>query len=106
MIIHLNSPVTNASLQVGDMLYCVTNPSADYAEPVLVGIITEIGASYVRIDGNPSLPSTGAYLLFAKNNQCNVSSVKGYFAELTMENSSSDYVELYTVGAGVTQSSK
>ena len=101
MIIHLNAPVTNASLQVGDIAYYVVGSGS----PVQLSEITEINASSVRINGNPSIPDN-AFLLFAKNSQCNTGGLKGYFAELKMENSSSDYVELFAVSTGVAESSK
>ena len=101
MIIHLNAPVTNASLQVGDMAYYVVGDGS----PVQLSAITEINASSVRISGNPFIPNN-AFLLFAKNSQCNTGGLKGYFAELKMENSSSDYAELFAVSTGVAESSK
>ena len=101
MIIHLNAPVTNASLQVGDIAYYVVGNGS----PVQLSAITEINVSSVRISGNPFIPNN-AFLLFAKNSQCNTGGLKGYFAELKMENTSSDYVELYSVSTGVAESSK
>ena len=101
MIIHLNAPVTNASLQVGDIAYYVVGNGS----PVQLSAITEINVSSVRISGNPFIPNN-AFLLFAKNSQCNTGGLKGYFAELKMENSSSDYVELFAVSTGVAESSK
>ena len=101
MIIHLNAPVTNASLQIGDIAYYVVGNGS----PVQLSAITEINVSSVRISGNPFIPNN-AFLLFAKNSQCNTGGLKGYFAELKMENTSSDYVELYSVSTGVAESSK
>ena len=101
MIIHLNAPVTNASLQVGDIAYYVVGSGS----PVQLSAITEINVSSVRISGNPFIPDN-AFLLFAKNSQCNTGGLKGYFAELKMENSSSDYAELFAVSTGVAESSK
>ena len=101
MIIHLTAPVANASLQVGDTAYYSNNGGA----PVSLGAITEINASSIRIASNPVIPS-GAFLLFAKNVQCNTGSLKGYFSELKMENNSTEYAELYAVSTGATASSK
>lgn len=101
MIIHLTTPVTNASLQVGDIAYYVVGDGS----PVQLSAITEINVSSVRIAGNPLIPND-AFLLFAKNNQCNTGGLKGYFAELTLENSSQQYSELFATSAGVTESSK
>ena len=101
MIIHLNAPVTNASLQIGDIAYYVVGNGS----PVQLSAITEINASSVRISGNPFIPNN-AFLLFAKNAQCNTGGLKGYFSELKMENNSTEYEELYAVNAGVNISSK
>ena len=103
MIIHLQSTVDNTSVQVGDVAYYAIPGSVQ--DPVFVGGITEISASYIRVGSNSTIPQ-GAFLLFAKSSQCNTGSLKGYFAELTMENNSNDYAELYAVGAGVVESSK
>ena len=100
MIIHLNAPVTNASLQIGDIAYYVVGNGS----PVQLSAITEINASSVRISGNPFIPNN-AFLLFAKHSQCNTGGLKGYFAEAKLTNNSKEKAELFAVGSEIVQSS-
>ena len=44
--------------------------------------------------------------MFRKNNSINLSSLKGYFAEATLQNSSPDKRELFVMTAEVGESSK
>ena len=104
MIIHLQSAIDNASVQVGDIAYYAM-PVASVQALVSVGTITEVSASHIRVSNNSTIPQD-AFLLFAKSSLCNTGSLKGYFAELTMENNSNKYAELYAVGAGIVESSK
>ena len=106
MIIHLNAPVTNASLQIGDIAYYVVGNGS----PVQLSAITEINASSVRISGNPFIPNN-AFLLFAKNSQCNTGGLKGYFAEFEIQYYepttivNENKAELFAVGSEINISS-
>ena len=101
MIIHLNSPVNNASLQVGDVAYFVIGGF----DPQIIGAITEINASSIRVDSNSSVPND-VFIMFAKNSECNTGGIKGYYAEPKMQNTSDNYAELFAVSSEISLSSK
>jgi len=112
MIIHLQSAVDNASAQVGDTAYYVDTQDAGqgYSQQVgnnvqSIGTITEIGASYIRVADNTDIP-TSAFIMFSKNNNVNTTSLKGYFAEIKLQNSTTEPAELFAIGAESTESSK
>ena len=50
-------------------------------------------------------PRIGDFLMFAKDRRANTSSLKGYYAEIDMVNSSSEKIELFAIGLGTTASS-
>jgi len=54
---------------------------------------------------NPCV-TTNSFLLFSKDNDVNLSSMLGYYANVEFKNLTTNKAELFTVGAGVTQSSK
>jgi hypothetical protein len=109
MIIHLNSAITNVSLQVGDRAYySVTSTYGNFETSSninFIGTITEIGNSHIRVDNNATIPQN-AFIMFSKNNAVNISSLKGYFAEVTMQNFSSIDTELFAISSEVDESSK
>ena len=55
--------------------------------------------------GPPSVPNSH-YLMFSKPNSFNTSSLKGYYAEVRLDNNSTKKVELFAVGSEITESSK
>jgi len=44
--------------------------------------------------------------MFQKNNKANLTSLKGYYAEATLENNSKEKAELFAVSSEIVQSSK
>tara|TARA_R100001594_G_scaffold4587_3_gene15724 strand:- start:341 stop:1003 length:663 start_codon:yes stop_codon:yes gene_type:complete len=67
-------------------------------------------ADYTSYLGNQCSPclsvANGSFLLFSKDNDANLSSMLGYYANVQFKNHSTDPAELFTVGSEVTQSSK
>jgi len=55
--------------------------------------------------GPPTIPPSH-YLMFSKPNSFNTSSLKGYYAEVRLDNNSTEKVELFAVGSEITESSK
>ena len=62
----------------------------------------------IRVDNSSTglVPTSGDYIAFAKDNQTNANSLKGYYAETTFTNNSTQKAELFAVGAEIQQSSK
>ena len=109
MIIHLKSAIINASLQVGDSAYySITSTYGNFETSSninFIGTITEIGNRHIRVNNNVTIPQD-AFIMFSKNNAVNSGSLKGYFAEVTMQNFSSVETELFAISSEVDESSK
>tara|TARA_R100000278_G_scaffold87716_1_gene66983 strand:+ start:3746 stop:4120 length:375 start_codon:yes stop_codon:yes gene_type:complete len=112
-----NTTLYKNSLQVGDEVYYVE------ADPNVAGIIASTDPVYlgnvqaINKNGNklnvtveviiPNfIPDTSNFILFSKNIVANESSLKGYYAEITMENNSKKRAELFAISSEVTPSSK
>ena len=52
-----------------------------------------------------TMVTPGDFLMFSKDNVANMSSILGYYAEVTFKNNSKEYVELFSVGSEITESS-
>jgi|TARA_R110001599_G_scaffold73593_4_gene203435 hypothetical protein len=118
MKITLKNNLQNVSLQVGDFAYFSTGFStgsggangSHATAPELIGKITNIGLDYIEIDNVqnsntlPDYPNT--FLMFSKDTRVNKNSLIGYYAEIELENNSTDKIELFSLGSEVTQSSK
>ena len=111
----------NVSAGVGDMIYAVDQSIFDsIGVNNLAGVIDSIpnkfeimmdDTSGQLLDGNGNLTNYGDiseddFIMFQKNNQVNVSSLNGYYAQDRLENASSNKAELFSLGSEVTMSSK
>tara|TARA_R100001509_G_scaffold152387_1_gene112527 strand:+ start:54 stop:422 length:369 start_codon:yes stop_codon:yes gene_type:complete len=114
-----NQPV-NSSLQVGDLVYYIptsTLPNSTVQQAVtanvtLLGVVqsivsTPVPTVNVIYDAAAVSPPTGGeYIMFEKDKRVNSSSVIGYYADVELINSSSGKIELFSLAAGVSESSK
>ena len=108
----------NSSLQIGDEIYVSYRQTTGAvgltyegttSEPEHVGPVVEVDVDYIVVDKDPlNLPSitTGDFILFAKNMSANKTSLKGYYADVTMQCSSEKKSELFAVSSEVAPSSK
>ena len=120
----------NVSAQVGDNVYYIvpnTNGEFDWANTSnIMSVnypISSINGNTISIEfpgappaGTSSLPSSsqavvnippqGAFIMFGKDNSINVSGLTGYFAEVEFRNNSNEKIELFAVGAGISESSQ
>ena len=115
--IEFNYPL-NTSVQVGDLAFAQQVLTTTYAEAdggiSGLELIGEISAINDRATNNPSIvinnenfiPFANDFICFAKNNQANASSLKGYYAKVKFSNSSKEKAELFGVTAEIQQSSK
>ena len=101
----------NPSLQVGDFIY-VANilDGGRTSAPELAAKVLKIEAENFWIDrGNttePIIAAGSSFILFAKDIQANESCLKGYYADITFENSSNKKTELFAISSEVVLSSK
>lgn len=111
----------NESVQVGDELYYLTPPSTT---PIKAGpsqadcVITSVGEKHIEVNSLVAGLNTGSdsFFMFLKpehtntslpnGGYTNVSSLKGYYAEVKMETNYTSKKELFAVGSEVTVSSK
>tara|TARA_R100000664_G_C2752872_1_gene140177 strand:+ start:1437 stop:1775 length:339 start_codon:yes stop_codon:yes gene_type:complete len=98
-----------SSIQIGDLAYYIPVGANGVAseEPQLIGPIDNFGSDFIIVDANASFVATpGLFILFGKPMQAEESGLKGYYANVTLENSSKTYIELYAVSSETTISSK
>tara|TARA_R100000544_G_scaffold36766_1_gene25742 strand:+ start:185 stop:544 length:360 start_codon:yes stop_codon:yes gene_type:complete len=114
--VQLNFPSINVSTQVGDIVYYSSGtPSggfntANTANTFMLGPIISIGTGSIIITYDnvmhPAGIPIGSYISVVKNKEVNTSSLVGYYASVNFVNNSYDNIELFSVGAEVTESSK
>ena len=106
----------NDSVQAGDALYQSDISSGSATSHTLVGEITGVGEKYIDVatgDAPAGFATAdvvaGAitpFFTFQKPVDENISSLKGYHAEVEFINNSSIKQELFAVGSEITMSSK
>ena len=100
----------NSSVQVGDIAYVAdTGIGGVTTTPILAGEIINIGTGYITIDKDPGtspIIDNTKFILFAKRIEANESSLKGYYADVTFQNHSNKYVELFAISSDIALSSK
>ena len=99
----------NSSLQVGAAIYVSDIVDGITSEPVYVQKVIELGGTYIVVDKDPAVTpiiTNGQYILFAKSIEINESSLKGYYADVTFENSSNTKTELFAISSEAVPSSK
>ena len=116
-IITLNFPnPLNVSVQIGDVAWFVSTltnaiPPSTTAQGQMteIGIVVGIGPSFLRVDAVGAVPAAGDFIMFAKDNQANMSSLLGYYARFRLQNDSyttGPIPELFAVSAEYFESSK
>jgi len=93
-------------LQVGDDLYYVAPQATSGTKigPVTAITSTTVSADYTSLGSAPA-SSPAYYVFYVKNAEWQTSGLLGYYAEVTMENTSAAAKELYSVGSEVSISS-
>jgi hypothetical protein len=117
-VIELQFPnALNTSLQVGDIVY-YCNPvdsgkgsitTNAFDDIVKLGDCSSISANSIQVQNVPETidaPTAGSFILFSKNNEVNLSTLKGYFALTELRNNSTVEAELFSVGVDAVESSK
>ncbi len=110
----------NSSISVGDTAWYVPVSvgggynTAPTSVVKLLGTIISVSDQYLRpqlvISNNTMsiapLIDASTFIMFQKNNKANLTSLKGYYAEATLENNSKEKAELFAVSSEIVQSSK
>jgi hypothetical protein len=99
----------NSSVQLGDTVYYAQADSYGVlGEPEVAGKIVGLpnnGAMIINANTGVTIPSS-SFILFSKPIQINESSVKGYYADITLENHSNKRAELFALSSEIVPSSK
>jgi|TARA_R110000744_G_scaffold249218_2_gene365492 hypothetical protein len=120
MIIQFSDPI-NFSVQVGDLAWYVptsssgvpgnkysTGQTASGAQ--LMGEITDINRTilpyHINVPSIVNIPFAQDFIMFSKNNKANLTSVLGYYADITMINRAKGKIELFSVASEIAESSK
>ena len=122
----------NKSLQVNDYVYAISAGAEVVSSTDLVGRVSEVkNANFIvdteeliqdtngvnpgeenyietkqAITGANKVPLAGDFIMFRKDNRVNNCSLKGYYAEVTLTNTSTSKKELFSLGSEITESSK
>jgi len=103
----------NVSVQIGDVAWFVsvlddtTIPSTTaMGQMTEIGVVVGIGVNWLRVDAVGAVPAAGDFIMFAKDNQANMSSLLGYYAKVQLTNNSTLEGELFTLESDYFESSK
>ena len=114
----------NHSLQVGDTIwYSDTSSAGGYSVAAKdsvnkLGTVEEISHQYrahkIKVSryapqGETTIDpflNANAFIMFSKDNTINLGDVSGYYAEVKLENNSTEKIELFAVSSEISESSK
>ena len=98
----------DSSISIGDFAWtcAISGDGVAMGEPELIGSIIGIGLTYIEVDNVGVGITPGAFILFSKPIQVEESCLKGYYANVTLENASNIYSELFAVSSESYISSK
>ena len=91
----------NISMQKGDTIYFNSNNITTQ-----VGKVVFVSGDTIEIQAGGTMPQATDYCFFVKNKIVNMSNLLGYYANAKFENNSKEKVEMFTVSAEITESSK
>ena len=115
--IEINNHNMDNNIEIGDsVLRAIIDPntSVTTSSPLLIGTIVDITPTYITVETSPNfalidivdMQYTTNFIMFSKPISVNKSSVQGYYADVTLKNSSNKYAELFAISSEVTPSSK
>ena len=88
-------------MQKGDTIYFNSNNNITQ-----VGKVVFVSGDTIEIEAGGTMPQASDYCFFVKNKIVNMSNLLGYYANAKFENNSKEKVEMFTVSAEITESSK
>ena len=115
----------NFSVRVGDNIYYSSTPTqtggfntvdnnSGEAAIVLFGTVESINHQTpdngftIKVDKDASAanPTSGDFIFFSKDNEINITSLKGYYGSIVLKNNAVNKAELFAVTCGVVESSQ
>ena len=108
-----NNNFLNPSLQSGDHTFYQNTTTVSTSgvqtadDPIYIGIITRVGTNFINVETNISPSLIAGFLMFSKDKRINNSSLKGYYAQVTLRNDDSEHAsELFALNSEAVESSK
>jgi len=100
------SELPDSTISVEDNVYkaVVDEDTSEIGNMTLVGVVDVINQNSIDIKDISSMPNPGEFIMYGKNQTSESEGVRGYYAKVTMTNSSTDPVEIYAVNSEVTKS--
>lgn len=105
----------DSTVNVGDTVYYCPldsiggfNVQLDENDITKLGTVLKIHSNVMMVTittSNP-MPSANDFIFTVKDEEVNVNSLKGYFAEVKMKNTSTEKAELFRITLGYSDSSK
>lgn len=90
----------DSMISVGDLMF-----EKAVVGVTLIGTITNVSGSVITVDTTSgSIPDTSTFVLYIKNNIVESYGTTGYYMQYTIENNSSNFVEIYAVGSSLFKS--
>jgi len=96
-------------VSIGDLVYAADiENGAVVGIPVAAGVVIAKTSKSISIDATPqenyTIPSVGQYVMYIKNSVAESTGARGYYLEFKLKNTSSNPVELFSVGSSVMKS--
>lgn len=96
-VYYIDSTVSNSTLN--DVIYMGTIQAFTGSGPSWQIIVDTASLSF-------TMPTANDYVFFSKNNEVDMGSLLGYYAEVKLVNDSTEEAELFSLSLGVEKSSK
>ena len=118
MTLEINGSISDL-LQVGDQIYYLDSTSSvgGFTTTTSLDNVVHIGScldintttNMIQVDTgslNFTPPTSGAFILFTKDNKVNMSSLLGYYGSAKFKNNSTAKAEMFTTSCEIDESSK
>ena len=118
MTLEINGGISDL-LQVGDQIYYLDSTSSvgGFTTTTSLDNVVHIGScldintttNMIQVDTgslNFTPPTSGAFILFSKDNAVNLTSLIGYYSSIKFSNNSSSKAEIFSIGVDIDESSK
>ena len=105
----------NNTVSINDIVYYCSiealggfNTQLDENEIIKLGKVLAVHANTltVEITENNPIPTANDFVFYIKDDEVNISSLVGYFAEVKMKNNSTEKAELFRLSLGYANSSR
>lgn len=84
---------------IGDKLYQANGDDNEF-----IGTITNISSNVITVDAITTIPVPGYFSFSRKNSRVEGAEIRGYYAEISLENSETKPVELFAISSNIINS--